>query len=75
MEEFIEEFLHIDIFYAERKLVSPIIHLIYDWQQARDKGQERPESELKQEIINFLDNGADVNEPELPLWCNNFDCF
>ena len=41
-------------------------HLIHDWQQAKQKGQEIPELELKQEILNLLDNGADVNEPELP---------
>ena len=56
-------------YYAERKLASPIIHLIHDWHQTKQKGQEKPESELKQDILNLLDKGADVNEPELPH-CN-----
>ena len=61
-----EESSKLELYYAERKLASPIIHLIHDWQQAKQKGQEKPELELKQEILNLLDNGADVNEPELP---------
>ena len=74
LEDFIEYFLEIDLFHAERKLVSPIIHLIHDWwlSKLKNKGQEKQESELKQEILNLLDNGADVNEPELPIGgCNH----
>ena len=71
-EEFLEESSKLDLYYAERKLASPIIHLIHDWQQAKEKGQEKPESELKQEILNLLDNGGDVNEPELPLSDYNY---
>ena len=54
------------LYYIDRRLASPIFNLIDDWQFERDNTKSRSESELKREILDLLEKGADVNEPELP---------
>ena len=69
VEDILEELFYIleeNFYYIDRRLASPIFNLIDDWQFARDNTMSKPESELKREILDLLEKGADVNEPELP---------
>ena len=70
VEEILETFLFIlfqdRIYEVERRKSCPIFQAIDDWQLSKNNGQEKPESELIQEILQLLKNGADVHEPEYP---------
>ena len=66
LEEYLDLFF-VDLYEAERRKACPIFKLIDDWQSSKLMGHEKPESELKQEILELLDDGADVHEPEFPL--------
>ena len=66
LEEYLDLFF-VELYEAERRKACPIFKLIDDWQSSKWMGHEKPESELKQEILKLLDDGADVHEPEFPL--------
>ena len=66
-EDILVEMLEEELYYKDRRSASPIFKLIDDWQFPKDNTAKRkPESELKNEILDLLERGANVNEPELP---------
>ena len=63
LEEVLDEVLEIVKYMSERRLVCPIFQFIHDCQHQMSKNKQ--ESELKRDILDLLEKGADVHEPEL----------